>query len=431
MDVRKITLQNPWWESKDRIYEDEKVRQAEARENRIEYSFPEENLLIFGPRQVGKTTFLKLFAKYLIEKGVDSRRVVYFSFDTARHFEEIIEVVEFCDSLIEGKKYFLFDEITFVEEWQRAVKFLLDSPLGRGKTFYITGSSSINIKKETFPGRPIKSWRFLPLSFYEFCRVFGSKNLKNVLKPGKEAIDIQRAKEYLYHFPEVDRLFRAYIYCGGFPRSMYEHMEEGKIRDETYEIYWKWLIADIAKLRRSERVTTSVLQGVLKNQGTRFSLNSIAKEMEIGSHVTVREYLEVLEDLFVLRSIFPVNPGRNVGKYRGMRKAYFIDPFLYWAFKRVITQRGFEEEDIAGVVEGIVGEHLIRRFGQVFYFYKKKEVDFYFDGTGVEVKWQKRVDRRDFPRVDVERKILLTVDTFKSEDDLLIIPVSVFLLTLG
>lgn len=116
-----------------------------------------------------------------------------------------------------------------------------------------------------------------------------------------------------------------------------------------------------------------------------------------------------------------------------MRKVYFIDPFLYQVFKRTITQREMEEEDLPGVVEGIVGEHMIRRLGKVFYFYKKKEVDFYFESTGIEVKWQKRVDKRDFPKVEVENKILLSRDVFEFllEENLLILPVSIFLLTLA
>ena len=34
---------------------------------------------------------------------------------------------------------------------------------------------------------------------------------------------------------------------------------------------------------------------LLKNYYSRFSLSSIAKETEIGSHVTVREYLEMID----------------------------------------------------------------------------------------------------------------------------------------
>ena len=61
MELRQITEQNPWWEDRERIKEDEKVKEALSKRQKIEFPFKNENTLIIGPRQVGKTTFLKLF----------------------------------------------------------------------------------------------------------------------------------------------------------------------------------------------------------------------------------------------------------------------------------------------------------------------------------------------------------------------------------
>ncbi|MGB3458389.1 MAG: hypothetical protein WBB08_03645 [Halobacteriota archaeon] len=36
------------------------------------------------------------------------------------------------------------------------------------------------------------------------------------------------------------------------------------------------------------------------------------EEMEIGSHVTIRGYLEVLENLFILRNVFPIDLKKGV-----------------------------------------------------------------------------------------------------------------------
>ena len=143
MEIRQITEQNPWWEDKDRINEDEKVKESAARTHKIENIFSEENELVIGPRQVGKTTFIKLYIKNLIEKGIDPKRTLYFSCEMLRDLNDIIEIVRFSDTLITGKKYLFFDEVTFVNEWQRAIKFVLDSPLSRDKVIHVTGSSSI------------------------------------------------------------------------------------------------------------------------------------------------------------------------------------------------------------------------------------------------------------------------------------------------
>ena len=435
MELIQITEQNPWWEDKEKINEDEKVKEALSKRQKIEYPFKNENTLIIGPRQVGKTTFLKLFIKYLIDKGVDSKRILYFSCETIKDFNEVVEIVRFSDSLMEGKKYLFFDEITFVNDWQRAVKFVLDSPLIKDKFIFVTGSSSIALKKETFPGRPIKIRSFLPLSFKEFCNIFGSGNLKKELTEQISGLSVnelnEKAKPLLFFFSEIEKLFRLYAKCGGFPRSAYELIEKGNIREETHEIYWKWLIGDIAKIERSERITSSVLLGVLKNYGTRFSLNSIAKEMEIGSHVTIRGYLEVLENLFILRNVFPIDLKKGVESFKRMRKVYFIDPFLFHSLKKQLTKTEIKEEEMPKLVEGIVAEHLIRKFGKIFYYYQKKEIDFYLEGSGIEVKWQNKVDKMDFPAVQLQNKILVCKDQFEFyENEMIILPTCVFLLLL-
>ncbi len=174
-----------------------------------------------------------------------------------------------------------------------------------------------------------------------------------------------------------------------------------------------------------------MLLGVLKDYGTRFSLNSIAKEMEIGSHVTVKSYLEILENLFVLRKVFPVDVKKGVEAFKRMRKVYLIDPFLFHTFKRQLTKTGIKEEEIPGLVEGIVAEHLIRRFGRIFYYCQKRGIDFYLDNAGIEVKWQRGVDKKDFSAVELRNKILLSKDQFEFFDgELIILPVSIFLLLL-
>lgn len=433
MELRQITEQNPWWEDRERIKEDEKVKEALSKRQKIEFAFKNENTLIIGPRQVGKTTFLKLFIKNLIDNGVDSKRILYFSCETIKDFNDLVEIVRFSDSLMQGKKYIFFDEITFVNEWQRAVKFVLDSPLINDKFIFVTGSSSIALKEETFPGRPIKIRSFLPLSFKEFCNIFGSGNLKKELTVQISGLSVnelnEKAKKLLFYFRESEKLFRLYVKCGGFPRSAYELIEKGKIREETKEIYWKWLIGDIAKIERSERITSSVLLGVLKNYGTRFSLNSIAKEMEIGSHVTIRSYLEVLENLFILRNVFPIDLKKGVESFKRMRKVYFIDPFLFHSFKMQLTETEIKEEEMPNLVEGIVAEHLIRKFGKILYYYQKKEIDFYLEGSGIEVKWQNKVEKRDFPAVHLQNKILVGKDQFEFyENEMIILPTCVFLL---
>ncbi|MGB9703501.1 MAG: ATP-binding protein, partial [Candidatus Micrarchaeales archaeon] len=428
-----IIEQNPWWVSKDKILEDGKIIEAFSRKNKILYTFKEKsNLLFIGPRQVGKTTFFKLLIYDLLKK-IDPKRILYFSCETLRNFEDIIEIVRRADFLLgEGEKFIFLDEISFVEGWERAIKYVLDSPLSKNKIFYLTGSSSIALKKESFPGRNIKVEEFLPFTFHKFVKLFGSKELKNIISFSninfKEIFD--NAKKLMPFKEELDKLFYRYLECGGFPRAFYELMEEGKIKEETYEIYWESLIHEIARIGRSEKIASGILIGIIKNYQTKFSLSSIAKEVEIGSHVTVREYLEILEKLLALRNVYTFDINKNRVVYRKMRKAYFLDPFIFHAsYKKLF---GEKVEDNTKLVEGIVFEALARRINnemEIGFYHDKKEIDICFKDFGVEVKFQESVKESDFPKVPIKNKILISKNQFDfiEKRNLLIIPASIFL----
>lgn len=433
MREEDLVAQNPWWADKTSIYEDEKVRSALKREHKLLYDFEEGNFLIVGPRQVGKTTYLKLLVRNLVER-VNPRNIMYFACDLLKNDEAIVDVVRTFDSLAGGgQKYVFLDEVTFVDGWERAVKFLLDSPLLKDKCLHVTGSSSIGLKRERFPGRRIKAKEFMPLSFRGFCELFGSDGLKQALrgaklpKLGPKAV-FGFGKELIAFVDEAVKLFNLYVRSGGYPRAFFELVEEGGIEDDTYRACLDSTVFDMTKLGRSEKISASVLLGVLRKYGSKFSLNSLAKEMEIGSHLTVRDYLELMEGLCILRSYHQVDLTKKVVLYRKERKVYFTDPFLCQTFSRMLN---FKLEQ-AQLVEGIVGEHLRRRFGEVYFHSGKREVDFVCGDVGIELKWQERTSIKDFPKVGLRDKILLSKRNldYADEHNLATIQAPIFLLSL-
>lgn len=430
VNISILSNLNPWWREGKEIENDEKVREYFSRSHNLKIELPPKNLLIVGPRQVGKTTSLKLKILDLIKNGADPKNIFFFSCELLSKKEDIIEAIQEFDRLAAGKKYIFLDEISFVKDWQNAVKFLLDSPVSRGKTVYITGSSTAGLKKEMFPGRDIEIKKFLPLPFHGFCSLFGSENLKKNIDK-KEEVSLSDFDAYYSLMPFADELatlFEKYLLCGGFPPSMYGLMENGSIGEKVFETYFNWVVSDIAKLERSERIFISVIQGIIKNYSSKFSLNSIAKEMEIGSHVTVRDYLELLEELYVVRCFFQKKRERPA--YRSDRKAYFIDPFLYRVFyRRFYGTQEIPFERLPNLVKGVVGEHLKRYFEEVFFFSGKKEIDFIVKDAGIEVKYGS-ASERDFPKSDLKTKIILSRSEFKTTKEVMIVPVCIFLATL-
>jgi predicted AAA+ superfamily ATPase len=111
---------------------------------------------LYGPRQVGKTTLVKLLVLRLLER-VEPEAVFYFSCDPLSDYEELLEVLrEYLRARRLGQPSYVFlDEVTFVREWYRAVKHLIDAGRLRSSVVTVTGSSSLWVERaaETFPGR--------------------------------------------------------------------------------------------------------------------------------------------------------------------------------------------------------------------------------------------------------------------------------------
>ncbi len=82
---------------------------------------PETSSRYAGPRQIGKTTLVKLIIKSLIEDGADEKAVFYATCDVIIDHIELLELVrgylEFADSNNIGGKFIFLDEISGIGNW--------------------------------------------------------------------------------------------------------------------------------------------------------------------------------------------------------------------------------------------------------------------------------------------------------------------------
>ena len=438
MDADRLASQSPWWTDPEAIKRDAKVKRVLETGERIVFALKKENQVLIGPRQLGKTTALKYDIYEKISKqGVDPHSILYYSFDTARNFEEISEVLGAFASG-EGKKFAYLDEVSFVSGWQRAVKQFLDSDMAANTTLYITGSSSINLRKELMPGRKIRFMEFLPLSFRDFLISFGSEGLKQLLEKGSaESFEeaVRLANNYVSHFDEIRKWFGIYVKTGGYPDVIFDYLGNGSVSGNLYDIHWNAFVSDVSKDGKSVEIATAVIYGIVESYSSKINLSGIARMQGIKSHVTVRDYIESFEDLFVSRSIFPID-GKKYA-FRKERKIYFGDPFLYnmFAEKTNIVDKQKESK----IVEGILHSHLYRFVNRdkgvaepktaIGFYSGKKEVDFVTGDFGFELKWQDSVTPSDFPDVGLKNKVLLSKKTLgpRADKGPAILPLPLFL----
>jgi len=415
MDFEILSRQNIWWIDKrlvDRDIDIKKWRKGKRRWiplllDKISLK-PFSLNFIFGPRQVGKTTLLKLLVKRLLESGVDPKKIFYFRCDMLSDYKELDEIIniylEFRSSHdIEGS-YILLDEITYPKEWYRTIKFHIDNGDFQNDVLILTGSLSMHLKREVelFPGRrgSGETYIMLPLSFREFIMIFNPalyKKLPTLKNLSRKEI-LNKIYKTLPYSHEISRLFNTYLEIGGFPLSI----KNEEISEDVLDSYWAWIRTDLAKIGRNEDIFKRVAKAILEKASSPLSLNSIAREFEIGTHKTVFEYISVMENMFITKVLYWIDPNKLVTNFKKNRKVHLTDPLYFKLFSEICLTK-MPKEDI--IVESIIAAVLGRRLS-VFHWRDGREIDIVAsDGNivvGLEVKWREKIGQ-DYSRIKIGR----------------------------
>jgi len=371
-----LEWQNPWWRGeKSRIvlkWRKRRYRWIPSWLNKISLE-PFSLNFVVGPRQVGKTTGLHLLIDKLLRGRMDPYRILFLDLDLVWDLDSFKRALD--DYLRmrarEGhdSSYIMLDEVTSLEGWWRLIKGYIDLGIFDNDVLILTGSSSLRMKGnvELFPGRMGKGMEVeaLPLSFREFLQVRGVE----VRRTG----DLERDLDTLLPVRgRVRELFREYMEVGGFPLSVN--------RDPTAEeSFIRSITGELLRLGRSPSLTSAVVGSLFRKAPSPLSYSSIGADVGV-SYKTIRDYLEVLKGLMVV-GVAPFMESGTV-KWRKERKYFVRDPFLVRSLAGWV---GVEPLPSA-VYEWVVQEHLLRRFGSVYYWRNGYEVDAVADGLKVEVK---------------------------------------------
>ncbi len=421
--ISQMSFQNPWWAKRESVHEDQSIRKAMASKPPFIVGQPQGSALIIGPRQVGKTTFLKTSIMKVLEGVSDPRSVFFFSCEPLNGKEELVRLLnEYRSYVSPSAGHIYLDEVTFVQGWNEALLHLFNAGYLKDTVVYVTGSSSASLYSETLPGRPIRKLSFYPLNFRMYYRIFHG----GVLGVGTAAITdpeqvYAETLKLVPYLSELNRALLEYVQRGGFLAAGYA---SGDPLNSLYETHRDALLSDLLKLGRDERLFKEIMKYIVTAYGTRVSENSIASSTSVGSHNTVASYIDLAEKLFIVRAFRKFEGG--AARERSPKKVYMIDPFIYRVLKRYTTGDGsIGKDDMPAVIEGIVGEHLAREHRNTGYtFFKNgKEVDFVAGNIGIEVKWgSARPEDLKF-----ERGFTLGMDEYKDGDRKRVIPVSAFL----
>lgn len=173
--------------------------------------------------------------------------------------------------------------------------------------------------------------------------------------------------------------------------------------------------------------------------------------------------VKTLSDMFTLSIFYRYNSNEDKPKFDGLKKIFFHDSFFFHAWNGHISQKDPYEYSIrllddpefkSRMVEQVVADHCIRMGfnmttkktgfdyqSSVFYWKSKakREVDFVVRDNDslipIEVKYQNKIKTGDFyglidfkKATKTKRGIILTKNDLRIEKEVVLIPVSLFLL---
>jgi len=447
---------NPWWRDRLSINQDKHILTFEA--SKIKWRPPllktplnEDALhIIKGPRQVGKTTLIKLFIKnLLVDEKVSEKDIFFLSIDAARTVDEVLEVILYYFKTIatSNRRYLFLDEASFLPDWPRGIKVLIDMGFDRNATYVVTGSSALDLKRssEKLPGRRGKGRDFvlLPLSFRQFL---------SIIYPRIKLVPVNFISEFLekkegdffdfrMYKTELEGALHAYLQTGGFPAWIDARLK-GELNEHLLTTFRAIIEGDMARLKKNTSLLMHIALPILKHIGTPVDWKKLANETGMGSHHTAHDYISILSDSYILYFLQALDTNNNLPKLRKGKKIYPFDPVISTVLLNYHPHLNIEN---SALIEAVVGGHLLRKsrfinnglssISDLFYWHSKagKEVDFVFlDQKGlqsIEVKYQNHVTLRDGITMirHFNNGLLLSKKDFEVGPNVLMLPVSWFL----
>jgi uncharacterized protein len=343
--------------------------------------------IIRGPRQIGKSTWLK---KMLLT--VPASKAFFLSCEEIENYKELSLIL----NANQDRVFFFLDEISFVKDWWRTIKNILDQ--NSKVTFVLTGSHAIDLRKgaDLMPGRwgEGQELELLPMDFEEYLKIRDLAHWKT------ESIEYAR-----------DCYFRT----GGFPFAVIEGGPKGLKPNKAIQVIKKWILGDLAKLGKQEIYLKEIILRIAISTTSKISLQTLAQKTQIGSHNTAQDYIELLESAFAVKTLYFINPETNEYQFKKEKKFYFRDPILFWlAFDW--AQVNPPEQSDSMIAETVAHEYIFRKYERFgFYYDRNGEIDFLEPKKwALEIKYSGSISHisKTFLKAQVPQKIIWYKNNF-------------------
>ena len=475
----QIVAQNPWWSEQAWLAGDRQLALLAGQPVRLPSELVDAIDLtraaihvLRGPRQVGKTTDLKLLVQRALAEGHDARSIVYLTLDLleGQPHAELAETITRAKALAKhpGSSIVLLDEVTGIPRWQTAVKARWDDGTIGDDVVVCTGSSAIDLQQgaaERLPGRrgAGRDYLVLPQTFGAFARAVNRSlppspclTIADLRTPAGEAA----LHEARLHAPALRDALSLYLKFGGLPAAVAE-AATGAVEpsEQVKRILHDSLVKEVQRRGGSIPAAHALLERVLRSLGSRTDWSRMAREMDVPlsnrrggtSHHTLRDYIELLAGGYFLFILYFWRASSQTNSLSNEKKVFFADPLLHTI---ALEHTPGLTPNVPALIENAVGLALFRRYEpperliesfispdrlHAWRTARAGEVDFVAGSRRmldvVEVKYQRHVDLRTasgVARAHPARPVVIaTEDELLFADGYTLLPAHTLLWALG
>jgi hypothetical protein len=353
-------------------------------------------IILKGPRRTGKSTLLFQLLDALLQRGIDSRRLLYFPFDDpdfSHSFNDLILEFEkqLSREISQGSEvYCFFDEIQHLENCSAYLKKYVDKkwPV----KFIVSGSSASLIKHgaESLTGRTIEEIIF-PFNFFEFLLFNIDSEETKLLRDLRSAFDL--------HNPSVPAsaslierklviLFEQYLTVGGFPGifGIQEPLLRKKLLQE--DVIEKVIYRDLVKQYgiKQPYILEKLFLYLVNQSSDILNIASVGNSLKLNRE-SMQDYLQYLRESYLIM-MMPRLASLAETAWKAYPKVHAMDSGLMEVFSNLPAGKR---------VESIVARHLYSL--NPGYYHNKWEVDFIVQQNDhilpIEVKFREQVGAQD------------------------------------
>ncbi|MEF3279932.1 MAG: ATP-binding protein [Elusimicrobiota bacterium] len=321
-------------------------------------------IIVYGPRQVGKTTLIKQ-----IEKKYEDISL-YLNCDEPDIQEIFSKTSTQIKSFFGNKRLILIDEAQQIKNIGQFLKLVSDN--FKEIQIIVTGSSSFELSEKIIEPLTGRKYEFVlyPLSLVEL--------------------------KQLYSDLEIKRLVEEFMIYGMYPEILLNSQErEINLKSIARSYSYK----DVLKFQniKNPEVLDKLLKALALQIGNEVSYNELAQIVGVDKN-TVSSYLQILEKAFIIYRIGPFS--RNIrNEIKKLRKVFFLDTGIRNALINNLNDLSIRN-DVGNLWENFWIIERIKyleyfNYGANYYYWRTKqgqEIDFLeeYDGKihAYELKWK-------------------------------------------